>query len=114
MDIGHTPVARNRPALDRIEVIDRAERPGEAADVDELLQARLQIAGLVGRAALQNGGLAVPEPREAEPRGADRQHRVLQRREIPAFAAVTRDFHARDPAAPAPGQPADLVEPRTG
>src|SRR5207253_807933 len=64
----------------------------------------------VGCPALEYCGCAVPDPREAKACLADRKHRILQRREVPSLAAVSRDFNARDLAASAPGQPSDLVE----
>src|SRR4029079_11388501 len=74
---------------------------------------RLRITGLVGRAALNNSGRAVPDPREAKPRLADRQHGVLQRREVPGLATVGGDRDARYLAAPAPSETGDLVEARS-
>src|SRR5581483_11623869 len=71
VNIGNVPRFVNRPALDRIEVIDRPERPVRSADRNELLQSRLHVTGFVGATALQDRGLAVPHPGEAEANRAD-------------------------------------------
>src|SRR5947209_19134640 len=114
VDIADAPILGDGPALDRVEMVDRAEEAVEPAQLDKLLQRGLEIAGLVGAAALQDRRLAVPEPREAEARGADRQQRLLQRRDAPALAAIGRDVDPRHLAAAAPGEAGDLVEARAG
>src|SRR4029079_5828067 len=76
VDIGDLPVARDLPALDRVPVVDRAERHVEAAQCDELAERRLHVAGVVDGAALQHGRApAVPPPGKAEARVAERQPR---------------------------------------
>src|SRR5690348_11821333 len=91
VNIGHTPVGCNAPALDRVEVIDRAEGPVVPADRDQLLECRLDISGLVGASALQHGGLTVPHPGEAEAHRAHRFGYGLDTCRVPGLAAVDRD-----------------------
>src|SRR5215468_3485285 len=56
IDIFHLAIAGHGPGLDHVVVIDAAV----AAQRDELGAAWLDVSGLVGRAALQHGGTAVP------------------------------------------------------
>src|SRR4029077_19073368 len=90
VNIGDAPSFVDRPTLDRIEVIDRAERPVRSADGDQLLERRLNVAGLVGAAALQDGGLAIPHPRIGEADGADRLRHDIELRRPPTLAAIDR------------------------
>src|SRR5205085_10510010 len=110
MDIGHLPVARDVPGLNRVEVIDRAERTVEAAQRDELPEGGLHVTGLVDAPALKHRVLAIPGPGKPEARVADREHRPLQRRLPPSLAAVDRHVDARHHTSPGPREPADLVE----
>src|SRR5262249_58923629 len=73
------PILRNAPARDPIEMVECLR----AAIGDELGARRLEIAGIVGGAALQDGRSAGPVPRHAEPRQRHRQGRVRQRRQWP-------------------------------
>src|SRR5262245_36305540 len=62
IDILHLAIAGHGPRLDHVVVVLRAL----AAQRDELRAARLDVAGLVGAAALQHRRAAVPLPRHAE------------------------------------------------
>src|SRR5262245_9710085 len=88
MDIADTPVGGDGPALDGVEVVDRAERAIRSADGDQLRQRRLHITCLVSAAALQDGGPAVPHPREAEPDGGNRLRHRVEARRVPGLARV--------------------------
>src|SRR5262249_13981816 len=106
-----TPVRCNGPALDCVHMIEQRPALEGAALGNELLMGGLRVTCLVGRAALNHRWLAVPDPWETESRLADRQHRILQRCEIPALTLVCRNLDPRDLAATAPGEPSDLVKP---
>src|SRR6478736_1920450 len=89
VNIGHTPVLCDAPALDGVQVIDRAEWTVGATDCDQLRERWLDIAGFISAPALQDRGLAVPNPRKAE---ADRTYRlptVSIRAGIQVFPAST-------------------------
>src|SRR5262245_37033892 len=64
VDMLQLPVVGHAPSRNAIEVIDCLG----AALGDELGARGLDIAGVVGSAALQEGGAAVPTPREAKAR----------------------------------------------
>src|SRR3569832_728692 len=66
LDILHLAVFLHQPGLDAVVVIGRTR----AAHGAQLRPGRLHVAGLVDRAALDDGGLAVPHPVEVEPRDA--------------------------------------------
>src|SRR5438034_219802 len=70
-------------------------------------------AGRVHRPALDDRGLAVPAPAIAEARETLVEHRLLERRLLPVLAAVRGNIHGGDPAPARPGEPLDLVEPRS-
>src|SRR5258706_5874824 len=110
LDIGDLSVARDLPALDRVEVIDRSERAVQSADGDELSQCGLDVAGIVDAAPLQDRQLAVQLPWQAKPRVTHRQHGALQCRLAPGLAAVGGHLYALDRAAARPCEPGDLVE----
>src|SRR5271165_2622811 len=114
VDIGYAPITRNCPALDGVEMVDGAERSSETADIYQLFQARLDVARLIGRSTLQDRRLSIPEPGKSESGRADGQHGVLQRGQVPSFAAIRRHFHTRNPTASTPGKPGDLIEAWTG
>src|SRR5437763_16083165 len=63
VDMLHLSRLRHAPGRDRIGVVDR---PGSTIG-DHFLTRRLDVAYVVGRAALQDSGPAVPAPRHAEP-----------------------------------------------
>src|SRR6516164_8518388 len=88
IDMPDLPVLADRPAGDAVEVIERLR----AAFGDQRCARRLDIPGTVCSAALQHRRAAVPAPRYAEPGQRLCQDRVLQRRQSPAFSAVSRDF----------------------
>src|SRR5216683_128858 len=67
-----------------------------AAYCDQLGASGLNVAGLVGRPALEDRFAPIPVPREAKSRVADRQHRLLQRRVAPGFTAIGAHFHFCD------------------
>src|SRR2546422_9840502 len=112
VDIGHAPVARHRPALDGIEVVDGAERSGQTADVHQLFQGGLHVAGLVRSTALQNHRFTVPEPGKSESGDTDRQDWLLEGCKAPVPADVDRHSEARKPPATAPGEAGVFVEAR--
>src|SRR5262249_10529161 len=78
---------------------------------DECLSARLHVAGLVRRTALQDRGATIPVPRNAEASECFAQNRRLQRRLRPALAAVGRDLDLADAAIFVNGNAGDLGEP---
>src|SRR5215470_1080605 len=78
--IGRLPFLVDAPAGDGVVVILAAQPAG----LDELRARRLHHAGVVGGAALQHGGTAVPFPGGAKARERLRQDRFLQDRLRPA------------------------------
>src|SRR6185312_13307655 len=84
-----------------------------ATFLDEYVALRLHVPRLVGRAALQDRGFAVPLPRHAKAREAAGHDRFLQMRFSPRRAAVGRDLDLGDTAAPAPRNAADLINLRS-
>src|SRR3982750_4190102 len=72
--IRHLATRRDSPGLDRIVVIEGID----AALLEQLRKARLDVTGLVGCPALDDRRLALPAPRKAEARQRARQHRLLQ------------------------------------
>ena len=92
----YAPVGRNAPALDGVHVVEKRSGFERSALGDELLVRRLRVAGLIRCPALDHRRLAVPYPGKAKAGLADRQHRLLQRGEVPALAAVGRHLDPRD------------------
>src|SRR5215831_10624914 len=92
LDIVDTPIAGHLPALNGVVVIERAD----AADADQGGAGRLDIAGVVGTATLQDGFLPLPLPGEAEHRQGLGQNRVLQCRQSPALSPVRAHLHMHD------------------
>src|SRR5262245_7818757 len=109
VDIVDAPVGRYLPALDGVVEDDRAQ----AADLDQLGQRWLDLAGLVGAPRLQDGLAPVPLPVEPEARVREWQDRFLEASIPPGLSAVRRDLDAADEPTARPCQPPDLVEPRT-
>src|SRR5229473_4982356 len=105
----HLPVLGYAPAGDAVGVVV----PPLPAIGDHLGACRLDIAAVVRRAALQDGRSAVPTPCYMEARQRQRQHRSLQRRRRPAFAAVGRNLDLGDLAVTRPGEAANRVKPRS-
>src|SRR6476661_1524958 len=70
VDMLHLAFVGNRPGRNGIGVEDR---PGPALG-DHLLARRLDVAGVIDRAALQDGRATVPAPRHAETRQRSRQY----------------------------------------
>src|SRR5258708_4742454 len=97
--IAHLAIGSNAPGPDRVVVIEIAL----AADREKFGQRRLDVTGFIDRAALNDGRLAVPMPREPEPGQRPRQHGLLQLRLLPALAIIDGDIDAFDLAAAAPG-----------
>src|SRR4051794_19278732 len=85
IDMLHLAFVGNSPGRDGVGVINGSA----AARRDHPLPRRLDVTGLVGHAALQDRWPALPSPRNAKSRQRLRQHRGLQRRLGPAFAAVS-------------------------
>src|SRR5450759_3529755 len=71
VNIGYIPGFVDGPALNGVKVVDRSERTVRSTNGDQLLQGRLHVARLISAAALQNGRLAVPDPRKAESNRGD-------------------------------------------
>src|SRR5262249_17891534 len=97
IDMAHLALVIDPPAGDGVAVLHRKRRhvrrtPGRAALADECLSARLHVAGLVRRTALQDRGATIPVPRNTEAGECFAQNRCLQRRLRPALAAVGRDL----------------------
>src|SRR5258708_769406 len=86
--IARLPGLIDLPAGDRVIVVVAAQAPLG----DELRARRLHHAGVVGGAALQHGGTAVPLPGRAEACQRLRQDRVLQGRRREALPAIGRDL----------------------
>src|SRR6516164_669505 len=115
IDMAHLALVINPPAGDGITVLHRKRRhvgrtPGRAALGDECLSARLHVARLVRRTALQDRGATIPLPRNTEASECFAQNRLLQRRLRPALAAVGRDLDFADAAISGKGNAGDLVE----
>src|SRR4051812_30369833 len=108
VDMLHLSLLGHAPGRDRIGVVDR---PASTIG-DHFLARWLDVAYVVGRAALQDSGAAVPAPRHAETRQRLRQHRLLQSCRRPTLAAVSRDFDLGDLAITRPGKACDLVDAR--
>src|SRR3989454_2358999 len=114
----HLAIALDAPARGAVVVLARKgrhvrnRRPGLATVRDDLRAGRLHIAGLIPRAALQDGRPAIPVPGHAEPRERLGVHRLLQRRLPPARAAVGRHHDLRDPSVAGIRHAGDLVEAR--
>src|SRR6476660_8640849 len=69
----HLPALGNAPAGNTVEMVECFGAPLG----NEFSTRRLDIAGLIGGAALQDGGAAVPAPRHTEPRERHGQYRML-------------------------------------
>jgi hypothetical protein len=74
VDMLDLPILGNAPASDPIEMVKCLE----ATLGDEFGACRLDIAGVIGGAALQHRGPAIPAPRHTEPRQRHRHDRLLQ------------------------------------
>src|SRR5712675_2547789 len=107
--IGRLPGLIDLPTRDGVVVIVAAQ----PALGDKLRARGLHHAGVVGGAALQHGGAAVPLPGGAETRQRLGQDRLLQGRGREALPAIGRDLDLPDAAIAGPGQPRDFVEART-
>src|SRR3981189_3693242 len=105
--IGHLATGGDAPGPDRIVVVIIIF----AANPEKFGQRRLDVTGFIDRAALNDGRLAVPMPRQPEAGQRPRQHRFLQLRLLPALAVIDRDIDAPDLATAAPGDTVDLMEP---
>src|SRR5215471_1748642 len=108
IDIFHLAIAGHGPGLDHVVVVNTAV----AAQRDELRAGRLDVTSLVGGAALQHRGAAVPLPCHTEPRRSLRQHWLLQRRLAPALAAVGRYLNLGNLAVARPGEARNLIKAR--
>src|SRR5258708_1652171 len=106
LSIGHLAVSRDTPRPDRVVVIIIIL----AAHREQFGQRRLDIAGLVNGAALNDCRFAVPVPRQSETGQRPHEYRLLQLRFLPAPAVVDGYIDAPDLAVAAPGDAADLVE----
>src|SRR5207244_2225673 len=101
------PVGPHAPRPDVVEVIERAGPP----HLSQGLERRLNVAGLVDRAAHEQRLATVPPPGRAKPRVALGEDGLLKLRGPPAPAPVGADLHTRDPSATGPGDPRDLPPP---
>src|SRR5947208_8352430 len=70
--IRHLATRRNGPGLHGIVVIEGID----AALLEQLREARLNVTGLIGCPALDDRRLALPTPRKAEARQRAREHRL--------------------------------------
>src|ERR1700730_12999662 len=104
--IARLPGLIDLPAGDGIVVVVAAQ----ASLGDELRARGLHHAGVVGGAALQHGGTAVPLPGGAEAGQRLGQDRLLQGRWREALPAVGRDLDLPDAAIAGPGESGNLVE----
>src|SRR6516225_6355579 len=109
MDMRDLAAFADGPAGDPIEVIDRSD----AAIGYQTSASRLNIARLVGRAALQDRRATVPMPGNPKTGQRFRQHRFLKGGRRPTFPAIGGDIDLADLAVAGPGQPRYLVEPRS-
>src|SRR5258707_14256555 len=100
--IGHLSAGRDAPGPDRVVVVKIIL----AANREKLGQRRLDVTGFIDGAALNDGRLAVPMPRQPEAGQRPRQHRLLQLRLLQALAIVYRDIDTPNLAAPAPAESA--------
>src|SRR5438874_9518328 len=117
VDMAHASIGIDRPA--RRAVVVLADEGGHwrdpralAARGDNLGARRLHVARVVPGATLQHRRPAVPLPRDAKAGEALREHRLLQRRLGPAFAAVGRHHHLGDASIARIGDAGDFVEAR--
>src|SRR5689334_21820842 len=92
VDMGHLSVGADRPAHDRVVVVGIRRRILR----EPVLARGLHAAFFVGGAALEDCGLAVPLPRQAEAYERSRALLADQRRGGPARAAVGRDLDLAD------------------
>src|SRR6478752_3173207 len=104
--IARLPFLVDPPARDGVVVILAAQ----PAFRHELRPGGLHAAGIVGGAALQDGGSSTPLPRDAKTRERLRQHRLLQDGVRPAVAALGGHLDLSDAALPRPGQSGDLAD----
>src|SRR5689334_11381170 len=100
------PLFGDGPAGDAIEVVNAFH----SAIPEQLRTRRLNIPRLVGCAALQNSGAAVPAPGDTEAGQRFRQHWLLEGGWCPAFATIGRDIHLGDLAIARPGEARNLIE----
>src|SRR6266566_1582749 len=84
--IGHLAVSRDVPGPDRVVMIIIIV----AAHREQFGQGRLNVAGLVDSAALDDRRFAVPVPRQSEAGQRPREHRLLQPRFLPTPAVDDR------------------------
>src|SRR5579872_738266 len=114
INMADTPVAVHRPTGNRVEMLAWKIRDGGrscclAAQRNELLACRLDVATLVPGATLQYRCAAIPSPRHPEAGKRLRQYRLLQRRLNPAFASVRRHHDFGDPSRARIGDAGDFV-----
>src|SRR5215472_17284383 len=117
IDMLDLPFGIDGPARDHIHMShwERGHRdvhPGRAPLGEHLVAGRLNIAGFVPGAALQNHWLAVPTPGHAEPGQRLTQHRRVKRRFAPTLTPVGRDLDFRNPTIARIGKARNLVEAR--
>src|SRR5262249_57187253 len=106
LHIGHLPVHGHVPANDAVEHLAEVG----SARRDQLGARGLDVAGLVGRPALEDRLAAIPNPWETKAGVADRQDRFLQRCLAPGLAAIGAHLHACDAPSARPGDARDLPE----
>ena len=73
LHIGHIPLSINLPTVNRIVMVERMD----ASDSDQCRSGRLNIAGLIGAAALDDRLVSVPAPPEPKARVTLRKNRML-------------------------------------
>src|SRR5271169_3945870 len=104
--IGHLAISCDAPGPDCVVVVIIVI----PANREKFGQRRLDVAGFIGRAALNDDRFAVPTPWKPEAGQCPRHHRILQLGDPPTRAVINRDIDAFDLAQPAPGNTANLVK----
>src|SRR4051812_28913132 len=106
---GDRAVARHTPGANRVEVVIGPR----AADRAELCHRRLDVPGVVYRAAHQQTLITLPFPHVLKAHLRLRHLRREQLGAVPRLSGIGADLDARDLAATAPGEPRDWTISRT-
>ena len=110
LDVRDAAIAIDLPRLDSVVVIESVRTFFHSTRRDQDVSRRLDVAGLIRRARLQNRLFACPPPRQPKACQRLRIDRCLEFGIPPGGAAVQLDLDARDFSATRPGKPADFVE----
>ena len=106
--IAHLPIGTHQPGEDPIVMLDEPRDDSALHDVGDR---RLHVAGRVHGPTLDHGRPAVPGPAVTETGEALVEDRIFERGGLPALAAIDRNVHSRDAAAPRPGEALDFGNP---